>query len=296
MREHDERAEQSLTTTGGFISLILASVCTSSIPVAVKIGIQQEASPFELVVFRVVVSALVLWLYFLCFKPNAVRIDCTGIMRCALAALANCVSMSCYFLALYYIDASLSIIVYATTLIPVVMLILMIRGERPSQVDLSRFLIALIGLYLFIGFLGQVNLMGIGLSIAVAFFYGMHLTLIQLYLGDYESLTVTLYVLTSMAVILSPIYLGFGYGWPHFDATTWWAVLWIAVVATAIARFLLFVGIKIAGSRQAALISPLETLLAVLFAVWWLGEWLTLSQWLGTALVVLSVGLGAKSK
>ena len=91
------------------------------------------------------------------------------------------------------------------------MLLLMIRGERPSQLDLARFLVALLGIYLFIGVLGQVNLTGIGLVIAVAVFFGIHITLIQLHLGNYDSLTVTLYVLTWMAVILSTIYLGCGH-------------------------------------------------------------------------------------
>ena len=63
------------------------------------------------------------------------------------------------------------------------------------------------------------------------------------------------------------IYLASGHGWPRFDSATWGTMLWIAVVSTAIARLLLFAGINKSGSRQAALISPLETLLGVLFAV-----------------------------
>ncbi len=49
-----------------------------------------------------------------------------------------------------------------------------------------------------------------------------------------------------------------------------------------------------AGSRQAALLSPLETLLAVLWAVL-LGESLTLVQWMGTLFVIASAALGARA-
>lgn len=134
------------------------------------------------------------------------------------------------------------------------------------------------------------------LAMATAFFFGVHVILIQFRLDGYAPLTVTLYVITCMAIILGAIYLAYGYRWPLFDAATWGIILWIAVIATAIARLLLFAGIQEAGSRQAALVSPLDTLLSVLFAVWLLGERLMLQQWLGTLLVVVSVALGAKAK
>ncbi len=204
--------------------------------------------------------------------------------------------MFCSVLALSYIDVSLSIMVYTTAHIPAVMLLLMIRGERPNRLDFFRFLMALLGMYLFMALLGQVNVTGIGLAMATALFFGIHISLIQLRLGGYEPLTVTLYIITSMAIILSTIYLAYGYRWPRFDTTTWGAMLWTAVVSTAMARLLLFAGIKIAGSRQAALVSPLETLLAVLLAVGLLGEWLTLPQWVGSVLVMASVALGAKAR
>ncbi len=287
---------QSSSPAGGFIYLLLANVSTSLIPVAVKLGLRQETSPFELVVFRVILAALVLWLYFLCFRSDAFRIDRAGLIGCMLAAMTNCASMFCYFLALSYIDASLTIVVYATAHIPAVILLLMVQGEFPTRLDLFRFLTALLGIYLFIGFLGNVNLTGVLLATATAFFFGIHVILIQFRLSGYASRTVTLYVTTCMAALLSAIYLAYGYRWPSFDAATWGIILWIAVIATAIARLLLFAGIKRAGSRQAALVSPLDTLLSVLFAVWLLGERLILQQWLGTSLVVVSVALGAKAK
>lgn len=288
--------KKPLSQASGFIYLLMATLCTSPIPVAVKIGLRQEVSPVELVSFRMVLASLVLWAYFLCFQFYAARIDRAGLIGCFQSAIANCFSMLSYFWALYYIDASLATLVYASAHVPIVILLSMIQGEHPSRLDLFRFLLALLGLYLFIGPLGNLNWMGIGLSVATAFCFGVHITLIQWRLGAYSPLTVGLYVITFMAILLGILYLAYGYRLPRFDTVTWGALLWIAIVATAIARLLLFTGIQKAGSRQAALLSPLETLLAVLFAVWWLGEWLTPQQWLGTLCVVISVGLGAKAK
>ena len=68
------------------------------------------------------------------------------------------------------------------------------------------------------------------------------------------------------------------------------------IVVTIIARLLFFAGVKIAGSRQAALLTPLELLLTVFWAVLLLGESLTPQQWVGTFFVIASVALGARTK
>ena len=75
-------ANQPLIPVGGFIYLLLANLCTSTISIAVKIGLRQGTSALEFVVFRVVLAALILWLYLLCFRPNFLRIDRAGIIGC----------------------------------------------------------------------------------------------------------------------------------------------------------------------------------------------------------------------
>ena len=286
----------SLAKSAGFIYLLLYTFLSSTVPIAGKIGLGQDVSPFELVAVRMALAAVVLWVYFLSFRRDALKLDRAGLIGCMMAAMANCFSTSSYFFGLSYIDASLAIVVFMTAFIPAVMLLLMIRGEFPSRLDLVRLVIALIGIYLFVGLTGNVSWTGLLFMIATAFFFALYMTIIQVRLGGYDSQTVTLYTMTFMGILLSIAYLAAGYRAPQFDTPTWGTVLWLAIVATALARLFLFAGIKVAGSRQAALLSPLETLLSVLFAVLLLGESLTLPQWLGTFFVITSVALGARAK
>lgn len=288
--------KKRLPEVTGFIYLLLFVLCVSTIPVTVKIGLQQEVSPIELISIRLVLAAAALWTYFLCFRRDALRLDRAGLIGCMQAALASCVSTSAYFFTLSYLEASLTLIVYVTTLIPAVMLLLMIRGEFPSRIDLFRFVMALIGIYLFIELIGQVSWTGLALAVVAPFFYAIYMTIIQVRLADYDSQTVTLYTITFMAILLGTVYLALGYRVPQFDAAAWGTVIWIALVATAMARLFFFAGVKLAGSRQAALVIPLNTLLGVFWAVLLLDESLTLQQWLGTLLVVASVALGANTK
>ncbi|MEM7537158.1 MAG: DMT family transporter [Chloroflexota bacterium] len=286
----------SETVTDGFLFLLLANICLSTVPIAVKIGLTPDTSVFALLVFRVLLASLMLWVYFLAFKRDTIRFDQAGLFSCLLAAIANCFSMFCNFMAISYIDASLMVIVNTTTFIAVVILLLMMQGEQPSRLDLIRFLIGSVGVYLFVGVLGELHWLGILLAMATAFFYGIHVTIIQVRLSAYDSQGVTLYVITFMTLILGSIYLALGSRWPTFGPVTWGALLWLALVATGMARIFLFIGIKRAGSRQAALLMPFGTLLTVGLATWLLNESVTLQQWLGTVLVVVSVALGARAK
>ncbi len=280
----------------GFIYLLLFVFCVSTIPVTVKIGLRQQAVPLELIYLRLVIAVTILWLYFLTFKRDALRLDRTGLIGSVQAALASSVSTFAYFFTLSYLDASLTLIVYVTTVIPATMLLLILRGDYPSRLDLFRLVIALIGIYLFIELVGSVSWTGLLLAVVAPFFYAVYITIIQVKLGNYDSQTVTLYVISCMTIIFTIAYFAAGYRWPQFDTVAWATVLWLGIVATAVARMLFFAGVKLAGSRQAALIMPLNTLLGVLWAVLLLNELLTLQQWVGTIFVIISAALGAKAK
>ena len=286
----------SLARSKGFIYLLLFSLIASTASIAAKIGLQLNASPLELLTFRFILGITALWAYFLCFKRNAIGIDRAGLIGCMQIAILNCGSLYTYFLALSYLDASLMLVVHTTALIPAVMLLLISRGEYPSRLDLFRFVIALIGIYLFINLVGELNWVGVVVAILSAFLFALYMTIIQLRLSNYNTLTITLYITTFMGILFTITYLASGYRWPQFDAVTWAVVLWLGLVITTLARFFFFGGVQLAGSRQAALLSPLRILLAMFWAVLLLGESLTVQQWVGTFFVIASVALGAKGK
>jgi drug/metabolite transporter (DMT)-like permease len=68
---------------------------------------------------------------------------------------------------------------------------------------------------------------------------------------------------------------------------------WIAILGTGVTftfgYTLFFVGAAIIGATRAAMISILEPVLTILFAILLVQEWLTAIQWLGVALVVASL-------
>ena len=115
--------------------------------------------------------------------------------------------------------------------------------------------------------------------------------IIQWYLRGYDARTVTLYMIASMAVVLSVFWLLEGRPWRPPTPAEWAAILALAVVSTYLARLAFFAGVARIGGGQAALLTPLEIFLTVLWSIFFLGERLTLMQWLGGLLILASAAL-----
>jgi drug/metabolite transporter (DMT)-like permease len=67
------------------------------------------------------------------------------------------------------------------------------------------------------------------------------------------------------------------------------AILLVALFPTALARLLVFAGLRRIGGMQTALLALAEPLVAVVLAFVLLGESFTVQQWIGAALFLVSV-------
>jgi drug/metabolite transporter (DMT)-like permease len=157
-----------------------------------------------------------------------------------------------------------------------------------------RVVLALAGIFLLIGPGGDVNLIGIAwLAVSIVAF-AFQLVILQWYLLAYDARTVTLYVL--LAMTLGVLIWWWIQGMPvqTIDTRGWFVIIWLAVISTYISRLLLFGAVTRIGGAQMALLSPLETLLAVIWSILFLGEHLTPLQWVGGFLVMFSAALAVQ--
>jgi drug/metabolite transporter (DMT)-like permease len=122
------------------------------------------------------------------------------------------------------------------------------------------------------------------MMIGAAVLYAMHLPINQRVLYEVPAPTVALYTLLSMSAVVIPAYLLFDRAWPVSNIP-WLPVVGLTLV-TISSRIALFLGVKKIGGMQTALLGLAELLIAILFSNIWLGENLSVLQWLG------AVGLG----
>lgn len=198
--------------------------------------------------------------------------------------------MISYFSSLAYINGSIAAMIYAVS--PIVVLVLLaFRGERFTARNSIRLAFGLVGVYLLIGPGGQVNLVGAALAAVSVFTVPIQLVIIQWYLKDYDSRTVTLYMVVTMMLISTSYWWATDGTIQNVDWVGWSLILALALVATYIARLLMMAAVRRVGSGQVGLLAPLETLLTVIWSFIFLGERLSLIQWLGSLLVLVSAAL-----
>jgi drug/metabolite transporter (DMT)-like permease len=282
-------SDQSL----GVVLILIAMLSLSLAPTFIKWGIAADEGPIPLLTMRLVTGAIALWIGVLLFKPQLARIDPRGLMACGTVGVANSISLTCFYLALEYIDASLATVIFAMHPIGV-LAILVARGEKLTGRQVIRLIMALGGLVLLIGIGGEaIEWTGVALAFGTATFYALYIVLIQEALRGYPPQQTTPYVITIMAAILTVVYMLQGDVSLSFSGPGWAAILFTGLISTAVARFLLFAGIQKAGSGPAALLGPFETLMVVVWAVLLLGERLTTLQAAGGALILISSALAA---
>jgi drug/metabolite transporter (DMT)-like permease len=204
-----------------------------------------------------------------------------------------------YYSALGRLDASLGHLLYS--LYPLFVALWLWLDHQPlSRLTYLRLGLSLPGIILLILTGNEsVDLLGAGLMIGASAFFALHLIINQRVLYEVPAPTVTLYTLLSMTAVVIPACILVG---PQLFPTIttsflglWWPVLCLALV-TISSRLTLFLGVKHLGGMQTALLGLGELFVTMVIARWWLGEQLSLTQWLGASLLGISLILIGRDK
>ena len=275
----------------GWTMALLATAGFSIAPPLTRAAILDGMNPTTLLAVRMVITALLLSGTILLTAPGRFIMDRRGRLVCGVAGLSNGVGMITFFWALTRIEASVASMIFSLS--PLVVLgLLALRGEKFSRRHLLRLALGLGGAYLLIGSIGtsgsRVDWLGVGLVLITIFTFAVHLVLIQWFLQGYDASAVTLYVVAAMTLVAVGFWLFQGAEWHEPGWFGWVAIVVLAVISTHLARLALFAGVRHLGSGQIALLTPLETLLTVLWSLLFLQERLTLWQWAGGTLILAS--------
>lgn len=270
----------------GLVLVLFASLCLSTVPTALKLGLA-GASPMQLLAPRMVLGSALLWLWVLLTRPHRLRIDRRGLASCALAGGLNAISVGLFYLAVSRLDVAVTILVFSVY--PGILLALLhLRGEAVTRFDLVRLLLAGVGIALVSERTGVVDPYGLVLALACAAVYALYVLVVHTRMATYPASTSALWMLTFMTVAVLVARL-LSASQPPLTAAGWGVVIWSAVVGTAVARLAAVEGMRLLGGGQTALLMPVETVMAICWAALVLGERLNAPQLGGAALVLASV-------
>lgn len=273
--------------SAGILAALSSAIFLGLAPVFGKLAITQGFTPFAVVALRTGFAAGILLLIVTLFYPQYLYIFPIGLIGCALAGAINGFGSLLYYLALQRLDASVGQLLYS--LYPFfVALWLILDHQPPSRLTFFRIGLATLAVILLTSIPGRsTDFTGVIMMIGAAILYAMHLPINQRVLYEVPAPTVALYTLLSMAAIVVPAYLLFDRAWPATH-TPWLPVAGLTFV-TVFSRIALFLGVKKIGGMQTALLGLAELLIAIIFSNIWLGENLTLLQWLGALALGLSL-------
>lgn len=273
--------------SAGIVAAFSSAVFLGMAPVFGKLAINQGFSPFAVVALRTSFAAGILLLTIAIFYRQYLYIFPVGLIGCMLAGAINGLGSLLYYLALGRLHASVGQLLYS--LYPFfVALWLILDHQPPSRLTFFRIGLATIAVLLLTSVPdSSTDPIGVIMMLGAAVLYAMHLPINQRVLYEVPAPTVALYTLLSMSLVVVPAYLLFDRAWPT-SYIPWWPVAGLTFV-TVFSRIALFLGVKKIGGMQTALLGLAELLIAIVFSNLFLGENLSLLQWLGAIGLALSL-------
>jgi drug/metabolite transporter (DMT)-like permease len=271
----------------GLTTAFLSPLFLGFAPVLGKLAFTGGSDPFTVAATRTVIAALILWLAYALFFRKYIYIYPAGLLGCMIVGAMNGIGSLFYYSGLSYVDASVAQLLNATYLIFVVILS-RLGGQAVSRRTMLRAFLALVAIALLTGGMaGRINWLGAGLMIANALLFAGTFVLSQRVLYEMPSPTVTLYVLTTMAVVVVMARVVYRLEWIPQSTEAFGAIFALGVT-TALSRLTLFMGIKKLGSLQTVFLGIFETAVALVMAAAFLGERLTPIQWIGVSILTVS--------
>lgn len=274
----------------GWVTALAAIVAFSTATPVARAALVAGMDPNALLTARMMIATLLMGITIGASNPRRLVLPRRGVMIALGAGLLNAFGMVCYFLGLTYLDASMAAMIISLSPLAVLTL-LALRGERVTYRHAVRMALALSGVYLLIGPGGDVALFGVALAMVAICAFALQLALLQWYLMEHDARAVTFYVLIAMTAGIAVWWFVQGMPWEAPGVSGWVSILALAIVGTYFARLLLFASVSRIGGGQTTMLTPLETLLAVLWSYLFLGERLGSIQLVGGVLILLSAVL-----
>jgi drug/metabolite transporter (DMT)-like permease len=267
-------------------------------PIFGKQAIDMGISPYAVVALRTFLATLLLFMVMLIFRRKYLYIYPAGLIGCLLAGAINGAGSLFYYNALGKIDAGLGQMLYM--LYPFFVAFWMFLDKQPiSKMTLIRLALAVPAVGLLVQTNGNASpelWWGIVMMLVSSILYALHLPINQRVLFDIPAPTVTLYTLLSMSAVVVPAYFLSGQTQPIPVIAAGWTPILLLTLVTFFSRLTLFTGVKHLGGLQTALLGLSELVITLLLSQLWLKESLTLLQWIGAGLLIISMALVAFEK
>ncbi|OPJ64036.1 DMT family transporter [Clostridium oryzae] len=281
----------------GIVYALLSSVAFGIMPILARVAYINGSNPTTVLVFRFIISTLVLFLYLKYIKIE-ISLKKEQIFLLLINTIGYTITTLALFISYNYLGAGL-----ATTLHFIYPVVVCIVGfiffkNKMSTRKIISLLLAATGIYLLAAFKNStINVLGISLALFSGVAYGF--TMIGLNLKPIRNLdnrVVTMYICFGSSIgtalyglLNNSITLNF-----NFKAVI--CYLGISVISTIVSIILLLKATKIIGVSSSAILGTFEPIVSIFLGVLFLGERLSIVLLIGSVFILISTVILAKDR
>lgn len=271
--------------TAAFMTPVLLGMA----PIFGKFAIQAGADSFTVAAIRTLIAVILLWVGYFIFARRFIYIYPAGLLGCVIVGAINGIGSLFYYGGLGLLDASMVQLINGMY-IAIAMLLAHLGGERIDRRTTLRVVMAVAAIVLITstGATG-INWLGVGLMLGSALMFAGTMILSQQVLYEMPSPTATLYILTTMGVVVLMVWGAVGTTTTAEAFTAALPAIAILGATTALSRLAMFASVRVLGSLRTAVIAIGEIGVALALAFVFLGDRLTLPQTVGVLILGASI-------
>ena len=277
----------------GIVLALTSAASFGVMPVLTKVVYDDGAEPVGVLAVRFAIAAVVLQV----LARTRREVRPTGRTLALLAGLGGIGYVGqalCYFFALERISAGLtSLLLYVYPALVVVLGAVVLR-DRPRPLAVGCVVVATLGTALTIGPVAGGQSSGVLLGLAAALVYAVYILVSSRVTGVGPFATAA-WVLTASALVMGVLALATGPRLPS-SATAWLALVGVALIGTVVAVTTFFAALALLGPSDTAVVSTVEPVVSIAVAGLVLGERLGSLQLAGGVVVLLAVGVLARTR
>jgi len=286
----------------GILEVIVSGICFGFLGYFGHLAYGQGISPGELLSLRFLISATVLFavfaLRYLATREWGLRLSRREILDClGLGIFGYAVFSSCFFFALQFISASLTVLLLYLYPCFVAVAAHSFLGERLGLRDVYALVLSTLGLVFVVGSEFHVTSgVGIALGLGSAVVYAAYILYSRRALRKTSAWASVFYIQLGAGLVLTLLNFRTPERLVEIVAQSWPLLLLMAIVATLIAMALFLSALGKLTSTEVSILSNTEPLTGLVVAALLLGERLSPLQYLGGALVLAGLCLLALKK
>lgn len=298
----DEGVLRVTRRTQGIVEVVLSGICFGFLAYFGREAYSRGIASGELLSLRFLVSALALLaISLLVWRPGKtwlLKISARELGHCTvLGILGYAVFSSCFFVALNYISASLTVLLLYLYPCLVAIASPWVLGEPLERKDTWALVISTLGLVLVVGIEWQVTSpVGILLGLGSAIFYAAYILYSRKTLATTSAWTSVFYIQVAAGLVLGLLNFSTMTRPLQIMQESWLLMSAIGVISTLVAMALFLDGLKKLSSTEVSILSNTEPLTGLLVAAFVMQERMSGLQYLGSLLVLAGLCLLALKK